>query len=223
MKPKAKKTDAAPFGKVLAGVQRKLPKGKPEPNTPDEIDFITWLNAYIETPVVKLPLYFSTTIEKLLKTGQYNDIIVTPNMHEVFRGMHLEKDKFVEFIKQLGPNATKSIYNPDLAQLKTGEIKNFSTPIYFKPKPDRNFSSWTKSPNTAKRFSLDTMTSGGIRSASKKTFEIILTARVTGNNDKKFLDLRNWYEEINSNNEIEQEVIAIGNIEISSIRWFRVG
>ncbi len=185
------------FGNILAGQERAKPGDDDvEWNTPIEDSFVNNLKRHISTNDHHFLHSHAERIENFLANGEYDDIIVKPQVGVVFRGMKLATNDYLKLLDSVGLTA-RSVIKDEPIKLKMG--------LLFKPL--KSVSSWTQVQVVAEGFSLDHTT---------MKHSVVLCAK-TNNNNNKFFDLNQWYNQIDDYNKSEREVIGVGEILVESI------
>ena len=194
-----------PFGNVFGGDERRLP----EPNTEEESEIIKAVNSYLQSfPTSKMNDSIPV-IKSILDKNQYDDVVVKPKANEVYRGMRLTLNDFKNLVRGLNLKI-------DFGQKQNLSIKP-KKPLYYKPIVSRKYSSWTSDKKIAVEFSGNLP---GMDADERVTrVFIILVAKVNKQDeDNKFFDLRNWYDEMNMTTfKSEHEIITFGNVLVDKI------
>jgi hypothetical protein len=193
-----KKQKNGMMGKVIFGQNR----GLLEPNLPVENNLFNSLDTHVNNNV-SMKEKFTNIIKTFLQNGFYKDFIKPPDTQVIFRGMTINKKTLSGLVK-----------TPIEDLQSTGE-KVLEDPIVFKPRHnDRPSTSWSKSLSRATMFANRNLIHG-------ENFGIVLFAKSVNNPDKLF-DLKQFYKEIDSEFDVEEEVIGLGEISVYKVKWKKV-
>jgi hypothetical protein len=192
------------FGDIFAGEERKLPvKHKPELNTPIEDKVVTSISNHIDgsDPKKGIQKPEASKLIQLLRKQEHTDFVFPPNVQQVYRGMGLTKANLAKMLKRIMVDWQSAL------DLKEGKVEGLS--LKFTPLKPRAGSSWTIDFNTAFDFA---------KFVNKNEVIVILTAN-TQDNINKFLDLKEWYLQVDKNRRDEKEVVGLGTIIVNKIEW----
>lgn len=196
------------FGKYAWANDRSLSSLTPfEKDEPTESLAYNQLGAYFGGNTKTVTSNTVSTLKSILKKGKYSDIIKAPTKKFVMRGMNLNRKQLQTIL------GDKEFNKIDIELRKIHDVLGFRKKILksFTFTPKFNVSSWTTDSDIATNFSTEGTGKNGI-------VGIILYANVSDNPDKLIQCDDGLYNIIDfADNSHEHEVLAMGNIKVSSI------
>lgn len=191
-----------PYGDYLFGQERNLPESplSPEKNTQKEAELYVDIKNHIIKNISKFSTEELETMQSLLRSNEYSDVLTKPKQRYVFRGLFFDrKSPYEKFIDEL--ESSGNIYTQ---KIKVAWHGHGNSPA----------SSWTTSLNSAKLFSGKSLPIGPDKEIDY--YSVIMIADIR-ENEGMFLDFSGWYNNVNKTMSAEKEILALGPIKVKKI------